>query len=217
MYKIGREVEVADRSAEHAIVSLIGPASAPLTGIGPARRRGRAPRGRGRRRHLPGRRHRRRHRPARARRATPRRWHAALEDAGVAAVSEAAAEIVRVESGRPRFGREMGNRDDPPGGGDQRPRRELYQGLLHRPGDRRPPALQGQAQPPPARACARTARRRRRPDRRRRARGRHRRHLRPLPRPRADRAGDPAARGRARRHRSRSATACSAEVVELPF
>ena len=32
MYKIGREVEVADRSADHALVSLIGPRSRELAG-----------------------------------------------------------------------------------------------------------------------------------------------------------------------------------------
>ena len=44
--------------------------------------------------------------------------------AGAEPVDEAAAEIVRVESGRPRFGRRDDDRDDPPGGGDQRARRE---------------------------------------------------------------------------------------------
>ena len=44
-----------------------------------------------------------------------------------------------------------------PGGGDRWARRQLHQGLLHRPGDGRPPALQGQAQPPPARASTRGA------------------------------------------------------------
>ena len=39
--------------------------------------------------------------------------------------------------------------------GHQRARRQLHQGLLHRPGDGRPPALQGQAQPPPARPAPR--------------------------------------------------------------
>ena len=41
--------------------------------------------------------------------------------------------------------------DDPPGGRHQRARGQLHQGLLHRPGDRRPPSLPGQAEPPPAR------------------------------------------------------------------
>ena len=52
-----------------------------------------------------------------------------------------------------------GRRHDPPGGRPQRARGELHQGLLRRPGDRRPAALQGQAQPPPARAAADRARR----------------------------------------------------------
>ena len=43
---------------------------------------------------------------------------------------------------------------DPPGGRAQRARRQLHQGLLRRPGDRRAAALARQAQPPPARAAA---------------------------------------------------------------
>ena len=50
--------------------------------------------------------------------------------------------------------------DDPPGGRAQRARGLLHEGLLRRPGDGRAPALQGQAQPPPARAAALRARRR---------------------------------------------------------
>ena len=42
---------------------------------------------------------------------------------------------------------------DPAGGRAQRARGELHQGLLRRPGDGRAPLLQGQAQPPPARAA----------------------------------------------------------------
>ena len=44
-----------------------------------------------------------------------------------------------------------GRRHDPAGGGHQRARGRLRQGLLRRPGDRRAPPLQGQAEPPPAR------------------------------------------------------------------
>src|SRR3712207_6951011 len=36
-----------------------------------------------------------------------------------------------------------GRRDDPGGGRAQRPRGLVHQGLLRRPGDRRPPALEG--------------------------------------------------------------------------
>ena len=132
--------------------------------------------------------------------------------------TEEAAEIVRVESGRPRFGREMTTATIPQEAGHQRARGQLHQGLLHRPGDRRPAPLQGQAEPPPARPAAR-----RRPraagDRVRlgerelgpdRDRG-------PLPRPRPDRARDPAPRGRARRDRRGRRRGTEAEVVELPF
>ena len=42
---------------------------------------------------------------------------------------------------------------DPPGGGPQRARRQLHQGLLRGTGDGRPAPLQGPPQPPPARAA----------------------------------------------------------------
>jgi folate-binding protein YgfZ len=106
MYKIGRDVEIADVSANRAIVSVIGPAAAELTGagaltpeyahrevaIGDTRARAVAtdvgidlmlaatevePVRRG------------------------------LVEAGAVEVSERAAEILRVERGRPRFGAEM--------------------------------------------------------------------------------------------------------------
>ena len=63
-------------------------------------------------------------------------------------------------SGSRRAGRASArddHRDDPAGGRHQRARRQLHEGLLHRPGDGRPPPLQGQAEPPPARAAARRA------------------------------------------------------------
>ena len=106
MYKIGREVELEDVGADRAILSLIGPAAievslgAPLgpeyshreTEIGGVRCRAIATdvgvdlvAG--------------------ASNASALR--AALLSAGAVEVSEDAAEIVRVESGRPRFGREM--------------------------------------------------------------------------------------------------------------
>ena len=111
MYKIGREVELADVSEERAILSLIGPraveiaGSAPLpenaceevtiggarclavgtaTGIDvlvPAAERDRV-------------------------------WEALLA-AGAAEVSPEAAEIARIEAGRPRFGAEMGTETMP--------------------------------------------------------------------------------------------------------
>jgi folate-binding protein YgfZ len=106
MYKIGRDVEIADEAADLAIVSVIGPAAAELTGAGPL-----TPEYAHREIAIEG---------ARARvvatdvgidliiaatDAEPVRR--ALVEAGAVEVSEAAAEILRVESGRPRFGAEM--------------------------------------------------------------------------------------------------------------
>jgi glycine cleavage system aminomethyltransferase T len=105
-YKIGREVEVLDRTAEEAIVSVIGPQAWAVAGADPGEEYA----------HLE---------------ATPggvrcrvvatdlgvdcilpapdsAALTGALLDAGAARVSEAAAEILRVERGRPRFGTEMG-------------------------------------------------------------------------------------------------------------
>jgi folate-binding protein YgfZ len=106
MYSVGREVEVEDVSEQWATISLLGPASADAAGTGP----------------LPSEHSQRPHQRdglevlavatdfgidlivRRERAAELRRQLAA---AGVAEVSEEAAEIVRVESGRPRFGKEM--------------------------------------------------------------------------------------------------------------
>ena len=65
----------------------------------------------------------------------------ALVDAGAVEVDEAAAEVVRVESGRPRYGVDVDDDDDPPGGRAQRARGQLHEGLLRRPGDGRATAL----------------------------------------------------------------------------
>ncbi len=112
MYSVGREVEIEDASEEWAIVSLIGPAAAELAGIA-----------------MPV--------PEHAQRYFQRNGIEILAVAtdlgldlivrsdqadvllqllsglGAAEVSEAAAEIVRVESGRPRFGKEMTERTIP--------------------------------------------------------------------------------------------------------
>jgi tRNA-modifying protein YgfZ len=106
MYSVGREVEVAEAASDWAVVSVIGPRALQATGfegLGPEHAQ------------------------------TFRSWDgidvlgvatdtgvdligrasdrdgllALLRSAGVAEVSPEAAEIVRVESGRPRFGREM--------------------------------------------------------------------------------------------------------------
>jgi tRNA-modifying protein YgfZ len=105
MYKIGREVEVADLSEERTILSLIGPRSAEVAGTAAL--------------------------PEHASEASriegvdclavgtdagidlisaggdAERLREALVDAGAAGVSAEAAEILRIESGRPRFGAEM--------------------------------------------------------------------------------------------------------------
>ena len=111
MYKVGREVAVEDLGAEQAILSLIGPRSGAVAGASPT--------------------------PEHAQRSVEivgRKALAvatregvdlicaaadadALRDAILAAgageVSEQAAEIVRVEDGRPRFGAEMGSETMP--------------------------------------------------------------------------------------------------------
>ena len=82
----------------------------------------------------------------------------ALLAAGAVEVGPEAAEILRIEAGTPRFGAEMGTATMPAEAGIVEQRGQLHQGLLHRPGDGRPPPLQGQAEPPPARAAAERAR-----------------------------------------------------------
>jgi folate-binding protein YgfZ len=105
MYKIGRDADVVDAGAERAIVSLIGPRSAELAGssplpeycheeiaingiecpaVGTALGIDLIPHA-----------------------ADRERLIAALGDAGAPEVDPAAAEIVRIESGTPRFGSEM--------------------------------------------------------------------------------------------------------------
>jgi folate-binding protein YgfZ len=105
MYKVGRDAEVVDAGDERAIVSLIGPRSAELAGssplpeycheeisvegiecpaVGTALGIDLVPRAEGRERLI-----------------------AALAEAGAPEVSADAAEIIRIESGVPRFGSEM--------------------------------------------------------------------------------------------------------------
>ncbi len=106
MYKIGREVEVNDVGSEWTVLSLIGPASYEIAATGPL---------------TPEHAHRFFQRDGIdvlavgtdlgvdliARAEAGEDLRAALTTAGAAPVSEEAAEIVRIESGRPRFGREM--------------------------------------------------------------------------------------------------------------
>jgi tRNA-modifying protein YgfZ len=111
MYKIGREVAIADLTGERAIVSLIGPRSVEIAATAA----------------LP------EHACERAsvrgveciavgtgggidliaRRADADRLRGALLDAGAVEVGPEAAEIVRVEAGIPRFGAEMGTETMP--------------------------------------------------------------------------------------------------------
>jgi tRNA-modifying protein YgfZ len=111
MYKIGREVEIADLTAERAIVSLIGPGSAAAAGTAAL--------------------------PEHVSEATSvngvecllvgtgegldliaggaeaERLRASLASAGAVAVGPEAAEILRIEAGRPRFGAEMSSETMP--------------------------------------------------------------------------------------------------------
>lgn len=106
MYKIGREVEVADRIPDLALASLLGPRAPQLAGVD-----GLGPEHAHREASLGG-------TGFRAvagdggidlicAAADLERLEAALLHAGAERASEDAAEIVRVESGRPRFGREL--------------------------------------------------------------------------------------------------------------
>jgi tRNA-modifying protein YgfZ len=106
MYSVGREVEITDASDVWAVTSLIGPAAVKAAGTGPLHGE-----------------HAQRHFArqgvevlavatdlgldliTRAEQASELRG--LLADSGAVEVSEAAAEILRVEAGRPRFGREM--------------------------------------------------------------------------------------------------------------
>lgn len=111
MYRIGREVEIEDIGDSHAAISVLGPAATTLAGIAPLAEHA--------------------HRSERFGDATPLAVGTdagfdvlcgeadeaavvtALEAAGIEPVSEGAAEILRVESGRPRFGRDMDTRTIP--------------------------------------------------------------------------------------------------------
>jgi len=106
MYRIGREASVEDVSAELAVLSLIGPAAAHLLGIGPL-----APEHAHREHSLSGISCRAVATDAGidliAASAELDPLRAAALEAGAEPASEAAAEVIRVESGRPRFGKEM--------------------------------------------------------------------------------------------------------------
>ncbi len=74
----------------------------------------------------------------------------ALRERGAGPSSRAGGRMPAHRARTPPLRARPGRHRDPPGGGAQRARRQLHQGLLRRPGDGRPPVLQGQAQPPSA-------------------------------------------------------------------
>jgi folate-binding protein YgfZ len=106
MYKIGREVEVVDLAGERALISLLGPASASLAGTAPlpehacaeASVSGVACTAAGTPEGI----------DLIAAAADAEGLRRALLDAGAKEVEPAAAEILRIEAGRPRYGAEMG-------------------------------------------------------------------------------------------------------------
>jgi tRNA-modifying protein YgfZ len=106
LYRVGQEVEIADLTEDRAMLSIVGPGAATVTAVGvlsPEHAHQELTLGKAAARAV----------------ATDLGLDliyaagdangvaAALLDAGAERVSEQAAEIVRVESGRPRFGREM--------------------------------------------------------------------------------------------------------------
>ena len=157
-YKLGRDVELHKRTLERGLLSLIGPdARAASPARADARR---APSTPTRAAELGGR--------AGAcwsrtdvgvdvicdagRR--PRACATRCSRRGAVPVGEDAAEIVRVERGRPRYGSTSTTRVIPQEAGLNERAVSLHQGLLRRPGDGRAAALPRQAEPPPARAAA---------------------------------------------------------------
>ena len=153
-YKIGREVEVEDATADWAITSLIGPPPASVAGV-----RRLAPEHAQR-----DRRARRRSRSSRvatdqgldliARPTQPSRLRGQLVAAGRRRGERGGGGDhpgrVREAPLRPRDGR----RDDARRGRHRRARGRLREGLLHRPGAGRPASLQGQAATGRCAACA---------------------------------------------------------------
>ncbi|HEX3173645.1 MAG TPA: glycine cleavage T C-terminal barrel domain-containing protein [Solirubrobacterales bacterium] len=111
MYKIGREVEIADLGAEQAILSLIGPRSVEIAGSAALPEyaneattvNGIECRAAGTAEGI----------DLIARAGDAERLRETLLAAGAAEVSPAAAEVLRIEAGRPRFGAEMSSETMP--------------------------------------------------------------------------------------------------------
>ena len=76
---------------------------------------------------------------------------AVMRARGARPVGEPAAECLRIERGRPRWGVELDDTVIPQEAGPERACGQLHEGLLRGPGDGRPPVLQGQAEQAPAR------------------------------------------------------------------
>ena len=156
MYKIGRQVEIADaRRADGAV----GDRPARVGGARARRDRRRA------RRPLPSTRGcaapttRSWSPPTPAstcwsRRPRPAALTQALTAAGAEPVSAEAAELVRIEHGPPALRRRHERREPARRGRHRRARRELHEGLLRRSGAGRAHVPQGPSQPPPARPAA---------------------------------------------------------------
>ena len=157
MYKIGRQVEIADRTAERTILSLIGPRVGRGRSAARRRRRGTA----SDRARVGARRGRRASSspptPASTCCSTAARRRRAARRCSPRAPNRCrrgAAEVLRIERGRPALRRRHERRRTCPARRHRRARGELHEGLLRRPGAGRAHAPQGPAQPPPARAAA---------------------------------------------------------------
>ena len=148
---VGWEVELHKRTLEQALLSLVGPQAARGRGrraVGPEHaNRARAARGR--------RRAARRHRPRRRRRLRRRRTPSACAAPSTSpAVPEAAAEVLRVESGRPRYGLDLDDATIPQEAGLNERAVSFTKGCYV--GQETVARLHytRQAEPPPARAAA---------------------------------------------------------------
>ena len=194
MYSVGRDVSVEDRSDELALISIAGPAAAELTGLAPLASEND-------------------HAEAELEGTAVRsvrtdlgldvivaaededRTLAALEKRGVAPVTEEALEILRVESGRPRFGREMTQETIPQEAGINERAVSFTKGCYI--GQETVARLHYKGKPNRhLRGLRLSATGRGRSGRHPRgARAREGRHRRPLPRPRTDRPRDSSAGG----------------------